>query len=141
VSLYVESVMFYLKVPYGETELAKSLGAIWDKHLKQWVAYEDSDIGKIWRWFPKEPPSPRSSITRDEAWSARPPRTRDPKELMRLANIKSIPVKASGFGRACDSNVSTSGAFPTSTDQVWSTNCITLRKVVIARFGPKNFRF
>jgi Domain of unknown function (DUF5710) len=104
--------MFYLKVPYREKELAKSLGAIWDKHLKQWVAYEDSDIGKIWRWLPKEPPSPRSPITPDEAWSALPLRTRDPKELMRLANIKSIPVKASGFCRACDSNVSNEWCFP-----------------------------
>jgi hypothetical protein len=44
----------YLKVPFEEKDLAKQLGASWDKDKKQWFFVPGTDLAKIHRWLPEK---------------------------------------------------------------------------------------
>ena len=47
------SARYYLAVPYGERELAKSVGARWDPRQKSWYAPEGASLTAFGRWDPK----------------------------------------------------------------------------------------
>lgn len=42
---------FYLKCPYSEKDLCKTLGAKWDKEKKKWYVPEGMDRKKFKRWW------------------------------------------------------------------------------------------
>ncbi len=44
---------FYINCPYDEKELAKALGARWDKEVKKWYVPEGLDKNRFKRWGPK----------------------------------------------------------------------------------------
>jgi phage/plasmid primase-like uncharacterized protein len=44
----------YLAVPYGEREVAKAAGALWDKQAKSWYVDKSADVAKVSRWMPSE---------------------------------------------------------------------------------------
>ncbi len=44
----------YIKVPYDEKDLAKQLGARWDKDEKKWYYTRGSDLHAIQKWLPEK---------------------------------------------------------------------------------------
>ncbi|VTU46125.1 DNA primase TraC (plasmid) [Variovorax sp. SRS16] len=44
----------YLAVPYGERELAKQAGALWDRAVKSWYAGANADPEMLARWAPEK---------------------------------------------------------------------------------------
>ena len=45
---------FYINCPYDEKELAKALGAKWDKDERKWYVPEGVDKNKFKRWGPRK---------------------------------------------------------------------------------------
>lgn len=50
----------FLAVPFGERELAKSSGALWDRTAKSWYVGPNSDVDKLNRWLPDNVPNQQS---------------------------------------------------------------------------------
>lgn len=57
VNIQPKSDKTYLAVPYGERELAKSAGALWDKAAKSWYVGPNADMEKLNRWLPDNVPN------------------------------------------------------------------------------------
>ena len=45
---------FYINCPYDEKDLAKALGAKWDKDERKWYVPEGVDKNKFKRWGPRK---------------------------------------------------------------------------------------
>ncbi len=107
----------YLEVPFSDKELAKSLGARWDRDLKCWTAPEGSELSKMYKWFPvkekilaakpvQNTPQPKPVMvkpTPEEAWKSLPPRTEDPAMIRKLIGREIFKTKRFFCGM-CDSN-------------------------------------
>ena len=45
---------FYINCPYDEKDLAKALGAKWDKDERKWYVPKGEDKDKFKRWGPRK---------------------------------------------------------------------------------------
>lgn len=98
-----------LKVKYEDKDLAKSLGAKWDKENGCWYADGFSQLNKIQKWFPQKTVTVTKKIgmTEDELYwnfSGLTSRFKHGKEILSYLRIdKSEIKKASFFCLMCDS--------------------------------------